>query len=247
MEAQPTANRLQQLIWYIFAIAAVTLLIAYVFHGPTFKSQLAAHGMTVVQGGPSSPLDYPLALTNEFTGHVTPSRIVQVNTVTATDQAAALCSQMPNLELASLNGRELSDDGLAHFVSCSQLKELSLANTSIHGTGLRHLQGCASLVRLDLTNTNVGDTSIEQITQLASVQKLFLSGPQISDRSLPHLFNMPNLSVLYLQNTCVTETACQSLADAHLQIKCTLVAATHLVQISPKKAPVRVPLTTGSK
>lgn len=231
----------------VIAIAAIAVVSAYAVSGQSFTSQLATHGMTVVQRGPSSVSNYPLTVASEFTGHVIPSSVVQVDCIAATDQGVALCSQMPNLELASLTGPGLTDAGLAYLAFCPRLKELCLANTSIDGTGLGYLRQNAALERLDLSGIQIDDETVDNILHLQSVQKLVLSGSLVSDKSLPRLFMMPNLSLLYLKNTSVSETMCQSLVDTYPNVRCTLVTEGHIIQLSPNNNPVRVAIVTNSK
>ena len=240
MQETPKGFRRSRVILALFLLGLSVLLLMQAVRDARFKTQLTAHGFIPVQVHEPNPFGYASALSNLFTGHVSPAHIVQVNAPSTSDDGLALCLQMPNLELATFNGRGVTDDGIAHLASCLRLQELSLANTSVNGVGLHHLARSTSLVRLDLTGTQVDDADIDKVTRLSSVQSLFLSGPGISDASLEELFAMPNLSLLYLAETNVTATACRQHIDARPGVECMLINDGQFVQLSTADRLLRV-------
>jgi hypothetical protein len=113
-----------------------------------------------------------------------------------------------------LRGRKLTDKGLAHIVSLSNVVSLNLRDTSITGAGLVHLKGLAKLHTLHLERTAVDDAGIAHLSGLSNLEYLNLYATNVTDKSLAHLVRLQKLRCLYVWNTGVTEMGIVKLEKA---------------------------------
>jgi hypothetical protein len=64
-----------------------------------------------------------------------------------------------------LVGTEITDDGLQHLSSLTNLKCLSLSGTHVSDDGLKHLSGLTNLEYLFLVNTQVTDDGVKMLQE----------------------------------------------------------------------------------
>jgi hypothetical protein len=109
---------------------------------------------------------------------------------------------------------QITDAGLAHLNGLRNLSKLSLHCTQVTGTGLDHLKGLAKLSNLDLSNSRVTDAGVAHLKGMNNLTALNLNGCRITDAGLVHLKDLRNLSVLYISFTRVTNDGERALAQA---------------------------------
>jgi len=118
-----------------------------------------------------------------------------------------------------LDGSQISDTGLVHVKSLTNLWSLSLGNTQITNRGLVHLKGLTKVEWLDLTNTQITDWGVVHLKELAELRGFNLDGTQISDAGLVFLGELKNLKFLSCSNTQISNLGLASLrGQKNLQI-----------------------------
>jgi hypothetical protein len=113
-----------------------------------------------------------------------------------------------------LQGRDLTDKGLAHVAALKNVVSLNLRDTKITDAGLVHLKGLTTLRTLHLERTQIGDAGIAHLTGLEKLEYLNLYETKITDASLVHLASLKKLNRLYLWQTKVTDEGVAKLAKA---------------------------------
>ena len=129
------------------------------------------------------------------------------NAVTDDDlQVLADCSTAPRLrEVIIRDAQKVTDAGLQHLASLSQVETIDLSGTPIHGQGLRALARCNRLRCLRLNRTAVRDAAFEAIADLDNLAVLDLNDTPISGEGFRHLRKMDHLEEISLQRTCLSE------------------------------------------
>lgn len=93
------------------------------------------------------------------------------------DESLRVLATLPRIEKLSLQGNRITDAGLAHLRSKSELKSLHVGwGTEISDAGLAHLAGLAKLEVLDLQKSQVTSKGLEQLKGLKSLKSLWLHG-----------------------------------------------------------------------
>ena len=106
--------------------------------------------------------------------------------------------------VGDINGREFTDEGLAHLAGLTRLHWLIFNNTQITDAGLANLAGLTQLQQLSLNDTQITDGGLAHLAGLNQLHYLNLDGTQITDAGLKHLEGLTQLRVLYLNNTQIT-------------------------------------------
>ncbi len=81
----------------------------------------------------------------------------------------------------------VSDSGMKHLASCSNLKVLDVMSQPISDLGLRHLAKLTSLEELDLSKTKITDAGLVHLRGLKNLRKLGLAGTHVTDRAIAGL------------------------------------------------------------
>ncbi len=102
---------------------------------------------------------------------------------------------LPLLRL-SLNGTQVTNNGLQHLSGLTNLQQLFLGGTEIGDAGLRHLQRLKNLRRLYL-NRSITNEGLRHVARLTNLEDLYLHA-EITDPGLKRLENLQNLRRLYL-------------------------------------------------
>jgi len=94
------------------------------------------------------------------------------------------------ITFVSLNGEDVTDEGLEHLKNLTALEGLYLSAAQITDAGLEHLKNLTALNRLDLSNTQITGAGLEHLNNLSTLEGLYLRGAQITDAGLEHLKNL---------------------------------------------------------
>ena len=108
----------------------------------------------------------------------------------------------------------LSDEGLAHFQDCKNLRTLQLGGASMRDAWLSHFKNCTALVELHLNETAIGDAGLAHFQDCKELARLTLNNTQVSDASLERLVDFPKLVALNVKSTKVTESGVKKLSAA---------------------------------
>lgn len=128
----------------------------------------------------------------------------------------------------SLNGTQVTDEGLARLASLQRLEDLDLGDTKITGTGFANVKftslkklsfrecdkltvegfkqivKCQNLERLNLRNTNIDDPFLQEIAKLPQLQYLWADYTRLTNEGLPYLNGMTRLISFRTRKTGVT-------------------------------------------
>ena len=139
-----------------------------------------------------------------------------------------------------LQGRALTDKGLASVAALNNVVSLNLRDTKITSAGLLHLKNLTTLRSLHLERTQVGDEGITNLAGLVNLEYLNLYGTNVTDKSLEHLTRLKKLNRLYVWETKVTDAGVAKLAKALPELR--IVRGVDLA-----KLPVAPPVKSVSK
>ena len=115
----------------------------------------------------------------------------------------------------SLEGSNISGDGLTVFRTLPSLKSLSLNGTRLTYESLQHLIGAKNLSTLLLNDTDVSDEGATSLVLLRRLEWLYLNRTRVSDVSMRKFGKLEKLKFLSLLGTAVTDTG---VADLQSQI-----------------------------
>lgn len=114
------------------------------------------------------------------------------------DDCLPLLKNLGQLETFRASYAKLTDEGLAHFQSCSSLKELSLGHSAMTDVGLANFQKCRDLSRLDVMSCGVSDASIPLISSFKNLTFLELKGNKITPDGVEKLRQaLPNCEITW--------------------------------------------------
>lgn len=108
----------------------------------------------------------------------------------------------------------VTDAGLVHLRSLTELRELQLDGTSVTNAGLTHLEKLPNLRILYLDGTNVTDAGLVHLKELPKLQTLGLSSTKVTDSGLAKLRELPKLKWLNIAETRVTDDGVKKLQAA---------------------------------
>jgi hypothetical protein len=128
------------------------------------------------------------------------------------DEDAGRLKEMTDLWRVAVDGRELTDAGLARLVGIQDLRELSLSNLRVGDDGARRLAGLKELTFLDLSGSRLGDAALQQIGTMTQLRELVLTNTGVGDTGLAHLRGLTNLKVLRVDGTGVTSAGLTALS-----------------------------------
>lgn len=130
-----------------------------------------------------------------------------------TDAGLKQLSQLQQLEVLSLYGNQISNDGLALLQEFKSLREVDLSLLGITDEGLEHLVMHATLSRLYLVYSEgfagplITDRGIESLVRMPALRELDLTGSRITDHGLESIASLDTLQVLRLMRTPVSAQA----------------------------------------
>jgi len=122
-----------------------------------------------------------------------------------TDEDLACLPLTPETRNLSLGRTAVTDDGLKHAASLTQLKWLDVAYTEVGDAGLAHVKPATHLNHLIAEHTRITDAALETIAGFREMEILDLTGTQMTDAGLAHLGSLSKLRELWIGQTAVTD------------------------------------------
>jgi hypothetical protein len=135
-----------------------------------------------------------------------------------TNKGFAHISQFSKVEILTVNGSLVNDDGLEGLASLPNLHRLALRGSKVTDKAAEQIGKLKSLKQLDLGNTAFGDDGLKGLADLPSLNNLILDGSQVTDDGLEHLRGH-KLSMVNLKGTKVTAEGIKRLEEAIPGIK----------------------------
>ncbi len=118
---------------------------------------------------------------------------------------------LPKLEVLTLDGCPLDDDGLAQISTMASLRHLIVSWTQITDRGLANLSPCKQLVQLNIDRTAITDEGLSAIAGLKELKTVVLFRTGITDKSIPILCGMPKLNSVWIWDTGISGAGLQQL------------------------------------
>ncbi|MCE9563394.1 MAG: protein kinase [Planctomycetes bacterium] len=153
-----------------------------------------------------------------------------------TDEVLATYKDCKNLRSLLLDNTQLTDVGLVNFKDCKNFTGLWLSGTQVSDVGLVNFKDCKNLTRLHLMNTKVSDAGLANFKDCKDLSYVLLHGTQVSDAWLKELVDKSKLTVLDIRKTSVTEAGVKQLSAALPECKIEWDGDT----IEPRKSPDRL-------
>ena len=129
-----------------------------------------------------------------------------------TDEDLTCLPRTPETRNLSLGRTSVTDDGLKHVASLTQLEWLDVAYTEVGDAGLAQVKPATHLNHLIAEHTRITDAALEMIAGFRELEILDLTGAQITDTGLAHLGSLPKLRELWLGQTAVTDAGLERLS-----------------------------------
>ena len=121
----------------------------------------------------------------------------------------------------TLDGRPITNQGLAQLAGLTDLTALSLRRTRITDDGLQYLLRIPHLTYLDLSRTAVTDNGLKNLQESNQLATLILSHTTVSDAGLSRLHRLHRLKNLVIIETRVTDEGIDELTCALPKCKVT--------------------------
>ncbi len=116
-----------------------------------------------------------------------------------------------NLRRLVLERTPISDAGIAHLATLTELTTLLLAYTRIGDAGLARLAALPNLQTLDLSHTAITNAGLAHLRALPNLQTLLLADTRVGDAGLAHLQSLTRLTTLDLSHTAITDAGLDEL------------------------------------
>jgi hypothetical protein len=137
-----------------------------------------------------------------------------------TDKGLQPLLELKNLKKLALDSgadNQITDDGLRQIAAnLGKLESLWLQSTSLSESGMAHLSSLTNLERLGLSGFAVGDQGLEPLLALERLQFLSLTQSQneISDSGLLNIGNrLKNLEALWIRGSNITDAGVGALYE----------------------------------
>jgi len=120
-----------------------------------------------------------------------------------------------------LNPR-VTDEGLAHFKGCKNIKSLFLGSTAVGDTGLANFQDCTDLNYLDISVTRVTDQGLGIFKDFKKLEVLDFDSTGVGDSGVANFQGCKNIRHVNLRGTKVSDAGiawfenCKGLTSLHL-------------------------------
>lgn len=133
-----------------------------------------------------------------------------------------------------LNTR-VTDEGLAHFKGCKNIKSLFLGSTAVGDAGLANFQDCNDLNYLDISATRITDQGLGFFNDYKKLEVLDFDSTGVSDSGLLNFKGCRNLRHVNLRGSKVSDAGIAWLANNQGLVSIQLDGVT---QITDKSVPV---------
>jgi len=129
-----------------------------------------------------------------------------------TDNDLACLPLTPETRNLSLGRTAITDDGLQHAASLTQLEWLDVAYTDVGDAGLAHLRPARHLLHLIAEHTRVTDAALKTIAGFRELEILDLTGTRMTDAGLADLASLSQLRELWIGQTAITDAGLERLS-----------------------------------
>ncbi|MDX1945585.1 MAG: hypothetical protein SFU86_09255, partial [Pirellulaceae bacterium] len=123
------------------------------------------------------------------------------------DELLARWPELATLEVASLAGTGITDEGVTQLAACRSLRELGLSETKITASGVAALARLPALARLYLAETKIGSEGVRHVAALDGLTHLSLRKVELADNDLALLKRLERLEWLDVSHTALTDAA----------------------------------------
>ena len=119
-----------------------------------------------------------------------------------------------SLEMADLDGPEVTDDTIKRLTAVGRFRRLRLFRTGVGDAGLAHVGELTSLESVEIYYAGITDDGLEHLEGLPRLKFLCLEWTCVTDAGLEHLKELTNLRELWLGGTHVTPEGVKKLQQA---------------------------------
>jgi hypothetical protein len=133
---------------------------------------------------------------------------IDLNFTPTTDKDLQDLIALSGLEQAgslSLDGTQITDQGLSGLSGMSQIHTLSICETRVTDAGLMHINNLPGLSNLRLYCTEISNAGLVHLSRLSNLQFLGLRATTVSDAGLVHLHGFKKLKMLFVESSKVSE------------------------------------------
>lgn len=127
------------------------------------------------------------------------------NTTSITNDGLRHLSSLTQLQQLLLGESEITEEGLRFLSEMRQLRELALSEIPLDGDGLQNLHGMKKLLNLKLNHTGVTDAGMPHLAHLSQLEYLDLYRSKLTDSGLAHLTSLRRLTSLNLSHSQVSD------------------------------------------
>jgi Leucine Rich repeat len=128
------------------------------------------------------------------------------------DEIAGLLARLPRLDGADFDDSDLSDSGLARLQGLD-LHYLCLLQTKVTDAGVRHIRSLTNLEDLYLSHTSVGDAGMADLATLPKLSVLHVNETNVTDLGINSIVKLPALKFLDLSGTRMGDDGAALLAS----------------------------------
>jgi internalin A len=128
------------------------------------------------------------------------------------DEIAGLLARLPRLDGADFDESDLGDSGLARLQGLD-LHYLCLLQTKVTDAGVRHIRSLTNLEDLYLSSTSVGDAGMADLATLPKLLVLHVSETNVTDLGIKSIVKLPALKILDLRGTRMGDDGAALLAS----------------------------------
>ncbi len=127
-----------------------------------------------------------------------------------TPKTAKVLASFDNLQMLTLSGSTINDEGVKELTKMKNLKDIDLAVTKVTGVGVAQLASVKSLEFVGASLCKLNDAELKELVTLPKLQGLNLGWGNLTDDGLKVLPS--TLKVLNLGNTGMTDKALKEIA-----------------------------------
>ncbi|MBL4886418.1 MAG: protein kinase [Planctomycetaceae bacterium] len=125
---------------------------------------------------------------------------IQFVNASITDSELNLLSHLSGIKYLSLQGNDITEQGLDILENMVSIRTLNLSKTGATDATALHLSRMPDLKWLNICNTKITDQGIKLLEKCNSLEELFLTENTLSSRSLEHLqAALPNCKISILR------------------------------------------------